>query len=64
MRVQLLATVAALAITTTTANAYTRHHHRHHAHVPNVAHPQADPRITKSMETLEGYDCEIGKAKA
>jgi len=38
MRVQLLATVAALAITTTAASAYKGHHHRHHAHLPKVAH--------------------------
>ena len=45
MRVQLLATVTALAVTTTVASAYTRHHHKHHAHPANVAHAQADPGL-------------------
>ena len=63
MRVQLLATVAALAVTTTAASAYTRHHHRHHAHVPTVAHAQADPRVTKSMETLKVMTAKLGKPK-
>jgi hypothetical protein len=63
MRVQLLATLAALAVTTTAAGAYTRHHHRHHAHVPNVAHSQADPRVTKSMESLKVMTAKLGKPK-
>jgi hypothetical protein len=63
MRVQLLATLATLVATTTTAGAYTRHHHRHHAHVPNVAHSQADPRVTKSMETLKAITAKLGKPK-
>ena len=62
MRVQLLATVAALVVTTTAAGAYTRHHHRH-AHVRNLAHPQADPRVTKSMETLKAMTAKLGKPK-
>jgi len=62
MRVQLLATVAALAVTTTAASAYTRHHHRHHAH-PNVAHAQADQRVTKSMATLKAMTAKLGKPK-
>jgi len=63
MRVQLLAIITALAVTTTTASAYTRHHHRHHARVPNVAHAQADPRVTKSMETLKAMTAKLGKPK-
>jgi hypothetical protein len=64
MRVQvLLATVTALAVTTTAASAYTRHHHRHHAHAPNVSHPQADPRVTKSMETLKAMTAKLGRPK-
>jgi len=63
MRIQLLATVAALAVTTTAASAYTRHHHRYHAHVPNVAHTQADPRVTKSMATLKTMTAKLGKPK-
>ena len=63
MRVQLLATVTALAVTTTAASAYTRHHHRHHAHVPDVAHAQADPRVTKSMVTLKAMTAKLGKPK-
>src|SRR6516162_8942086 len=53
MRAQLLLTVMVLTVTTGAPSAYTRHHHRHHAHVPNVSHAQADPRVTKSMETLK-----------
>jgi hypothetical protein len=63
MRVQLLATLAALAVTTTAASAHSRHHHRHRAHVPNVAHAQADPRVTKSMETLKAMTAKLGKPK-
>lgn len=63
MRVQLLAIVTALAVTTTAASAYTRHHHRHHAHVPTVAHAQGDPRVTKSMETLNAMTAKLGKPK-
>src|SRR6516162_386173 len=63
MRVQLLAIVTALAVTTTAASAYTRHHHKHHAHTPNVAHTQADPRVTKSMATLKAMTAKLGKAK-
>ena len=63
MRVQLLATVTALALTTTATSAYTRHHHKHHAHVPNVAQAQADPRVTKSMETLKAMTAKLGKSK-
>src|SRR6516164_11814213 len=63
MRVQLLATVAALAITATAASAYTRHHHRHHTHAANVAHAQADPRVTKSMQTLKVMTAKLGKPK-
>jgi hypothetical protein len=63
MRVQLLATVAALAITITAASAYTRHHHKHHAHVANVAHAQADPRVTKSMATLKDMTAKLGRPK-
>ena len=63
MRVQLLATVAALAITTTAASAYTRHHHKHHAHPANVAHAQADPRVTKSMATLKDMAAKLGRPK-
>jgi hypothetical protein len=57
--------IAAAAIlgTTTAASAYTRHHHRHHAHVPTVAHAQADPRVTKSMETLKAMTATLGKPK-
>jgi len=60
MRVQLLATITALAVTTTAANAYTRHHHRHHARVP---HAQADPRVTKSMKTLKAMTAKLGMPK-
>src|SRR6516165_10290208 len=63
MRVQLLATVAALAITTTAASAYTRHHHKHHAHAANAAHAQADPRVTKSMVTLKDMTAKLGRPK-
>ena len=64
MRVQLLlATVTALALTTVVASAYTRHHHRHHAHAPNVTHPQADPRVAKSMETLKAMTAKLGPPK-
>ena len=63
MRVQLLATVTALALTTTATSAYTRHHHKHHAHVPNVAQAQADPRVTKSMETLRAMTAKLGRPK-
>src|SRR5215472_7306129 len=63
MRVQLLVIVTALAVTTTAASAYTRHHHRHHAHVSNVAHSQADPRVTKSMKTLKAMTAKLGKPK-
>jgi Cache 3/Cache 2 fusion domain len=63
MRVQLLATLAALLVTTTAASAYTRHHHRHHAHAPNVAHSQADPRVTKSMETLKAMTAKLGRPR-
>ena len=61
--VELLATVTALAVTTTVASAYTRHHHKHHAHAPNVAHAQADPRVTKSMATLKAMTAKLGKPK-
>jgi hypothetical protein len=63
MRVQLLATVAALALTTTAANAYTRHHHRHHAHAPNVVQAQADPRVTKSIALLKAMTAKLGRPK-
>jgi hypothetical protein len=64
MRVQLLlATVTALSVTTVAASAYTRHHHRHHAHVPNVANPQADPRVTESMKTLKAMTAKLGTPK-
>jgi len=63
MRVQLLATVTALVVTTTTASAYTRHHHKHHAHVPNVPQAQADQRVTKSMATLKAMTAKLGKPK-
>lgn len=64
MRVQvLLATVAALTVTTTAASAYTRHHHRYHAHVPNVSHPKADPRVTRSMKTLKAMTAKLGRPK-
>ena len=63
MRVQLLATVAALAITITAASAYTRHHHKHHAHVANVTHAQTDPRVTKSMATLKDMTAKLGRPK-
>jgi hypothetical protein len=63
MRVQLLAIVTALAVTTTAASAYTRHHHKHHAHVLNVAHAQADPRVTKSMATLKAMTAKLGTPK-
>ena len=61
MKVQLLATVTALAVSTTAASAYTRHHHRHHAHAPNVTHTQAYPRVTKSMETLRAMTAKLGR---
>jgi hypothetical protein len=60
MRVQLLATVTALAVTTTVASAYTRHHHKHHAHVPNVTDPQADPRVVESLKTLKAMTAKLG----
>jgi hypothetical protein len=64
MRVQLLlATVTALAVTSAAASAYTRHHHRHHAHVPNATHPQADPRVAKSMEALKAMTAKLGRPK-
>jgi hypothetical protein len=63
MRVQLLATLAALAVTTTVASAYTLHHHRHHTHAANVTHAQADPRVTKSMQTLKVMTAKLGKPK-
>ena len=63
MRVRLLAIVTALAVTTTAASAYTRHHHKHHAHVPSVAHAQADPRVTKSMATLKAMTAKLGRPK-
>ena len=63
MRIQLLVTLAAPVVTTTAASAYTRHHHRHHAHVPKVAHAQADPRITKSMESLKAMTAKLGPPK-
>ena len=63
MKVQLLATVTALAVSTTAASAYTRHHHRHHAHAPNVTHTQAYPRVTKSMETLRAMTAKLGRPK-
>ena len=63
MRVELLLTVMALAVTTSAASAYTRHHHKHHAHTPNVAHVQADPRVTESMGTLKAMTAKLGKPK-
>ena len=63
MRVQLIATVTALAVTTTVASAYTRHHHKHHAHAPSVTDAQADPRVTKSMATLKAMTAKLGKPK-
>jgi hypothetical protein len=63
MRVQLLAAITALAVTTTAASAYTRHHHKHHARAPNVTHAQADPRVTKSMATLKAMTAKLGKPK-
>ena len=64
MRVQLLlATVTALAVTSAAASAYTHHHHRHHAHMPSATHPQADPRVAKSMETLKAMTAKLGRPK-
>jgi hypothetical protein len=60
MRVQLLAIVTALALTTTAASAYTRHHHKHHARVPNAAQSQADPRVTNSMNLLKAMTAKLG----
>jgi hypothetical protein len=61
--IQLLATITALAVTTSTASAYTRHHHRHHARLPNVTHAQVDPRVTKSMGTLKTMTAKLGTPK-
>jgi len=61
MRVQLLlATVTALAVTTAAASTHARHHHRHHARGPNVAQPQADPRVVESMKTLKAMTAKLG----
>ena len=48
MRVQLLALVTALAVTTSAAS---------------VAHAQADPRVTKSMQSLKGMTAKLGAPK-
>ena len=64
MRVQLLATVAALAVATTAASAYTRHHHKHRAHGAECGARSGGPEGHNVYGDLEGHDCETGKAKA
>jgi len=61
MKVQLLlVTATALAVTTAAASTHTRHHHKHHARGPNVAQPQADPRVVEAMKTLKAMSAKLG----
>ena len=64
MKVQLLlVTATALAVTTAAASTHTRHHHKHHARGPNVAQPQADPRVVESMKMLKAMSAKLGQPR-